>query len=282
MKDHSGRRLPDTSAGGGDDGLFFLDRFRVDNDGRNSTSWGNPPPAPIPPSPPRRKPSFNVSTGDPAGYCRPFGFSGHADPMPPPPPRHPAESIDINHPGSPSHVPSHIHSGFDEPPPSRDPLPFRFNIPSGWPPPLPRPAYSDVPTSLVSFRSSQHGRKRRKQRDISIDSLQRAIKRGRRFPCGAGRSRYIYDSVVYVVEDATGREVSSWKIAKPLLPVKISEKEQKDNEEALELVKTCPERWNSHSVLIVDCSGSMFCLLSLNLIKQTNTKYMHANHIVQI
>ena len=75
---------------------------------------------------------------------------------------------------------------------------------------------STVRTSVVTVITSPHGLQRRLERKIGIRDLQAAVKHGTRepgFPCprtGELRWRYTYADVVYVTDETSKREITSW------------------------------------------------------------------------
>ena len=120
-------------------------------------------------------------------------------------------------------------------------------------------ASSQVATSALTFHSSGHGRMRRQQRNIRVRQLQAAMKHGKRTPSGVrGRSKYTYKGISFVVDDATKQEVTSY--ATPFdIPLKdISNAEWQAHIRARQAIeRDAPGYCNSHSVILVDVSGSM-------------------------
>jgi hypothetical protein len=122
---------------------------------------------------------------------------------------------------------------------------------------------SSICTSQIPFQPSTHGQLRRFQRDIGIRDLQKAIKYGSRsrgYPdqrTGNPRSVYNYQGICYVVDDVTGREVTSFSPPTKLLKKKLSPEELRRHDEAQIMLNNVPSCLMSHTVLLVDKSGSM-------------------------
>ena len=112
---------------------------------------------------------------------------------------------------------------------------------------------SEVDASLrtidISLVSHTHGRERRAQRNIQRLELQAAMKHGVKERANPGRDgslrwRYTYDGVVYITDETSRHEITSWRLdAKGTEGVAPAEVELAGK--------------GSHAVLIVDHSGSM-------------------------
>eukprot|EP00798_Chlamydomonas_sp_ICE-L_P013532 gene13532-19402_t len=109
--------------------------------------------------------------------------------------------------------------------------------------------------------STVHGRDRRALRDIRKKDLQAAVKHGHRVrsrgPGGVRRWKYTFAEIVYVTDDTSREEVTSW-----VLPVEISEVPTTRgdigvHEESARKLRMFPHLCTSHIVLVVDQSGSM-------------------------
>ena len=117
---------------------------------------------------------------------------------------------------------------------------------------------AEVATTPISMRtqdmsliSHTHGRERRAERGILRAELQAAIKYGKRERANPGRNnqqrwRYTYDGVVYITDDTSRHEITSWRI---------------DGKDANDMPVVQAEidlgGKGTHAVLIVDSSGSM-------------------------
>eukprot|EP00899_Mesostigma_viride_P010636 jgi/Mesvir1/19574/Mv09878-RA.1 len=109
------------------------------------------------------------------------------------------------------------------------------------------PAISTCDVSLVSHT---HGRLRRVERNIDRSELQAAVKHGRKEaanpgPKGDVRWRYTHKGVVYITDASSRHEITSWRI------------DGEDGEDAPPLARVGDAEYSSHTVLIVDASGSM-------------------------
>ena len=111
-------------------------------------------------------------------------------------------------------------------------------------------------TSLITILSSAHGRLRREQRDIDKRDLQKAIKHGTRYFQPSQRTWVVtYDGIIFVVDKALKREVTVFPA--PLATAPISLQVAANHSAAKEVIKRKPELCNSHTVLVIDNSGSM-------------------------
>eukprot|EP00899_Mesostigma_viride_P007668 jgi/Mesvir1/16902/Mv15772-RA.1 len=109
------------------------------------------------------------------------------------------------------------------------------------------PAISTCDVSLVSHT---HGRLRRIERNIDRSELQAAVKHGRKEaanpgPKGDVRWRYTHKGIVYITDASSRHEITSWRI------------DDGDIEDAPPLARVGDAEYTSHTVLIVDASGSM-------------------------
>lgn len=107
-------------------------------------------------------------------------------------------------------------------------------------------------TEDVTLISHVHGRQRRSERNIQRLELQAAIKHGVKESANPGRDgsprwRYTYKGVVYITDETSRHEVTSWR---------IDGKDDYDEDEVapaeVQLAGT-----GCHAVLIIDHSGSM-------------------------
>ena len=119
-------------------------------------------------------------------------------------------------------------------------------------------------TSDVSILSSTHGRERRQQRQILKRDLQSAMKyaptlgevtTGHPDPrTGAARWLYKYNGVVYVTDGL--REITSWLEPLVIDPEPITPSMQFKHDAAKSMLSR-RANWTSHTVIVVDQSGSM-------------------------
>jgi von Willebrand factor type A domain len=118
------------------------------------------------------------------------------------------------------------------------------------------------PTSLITFRETEHGRLRRKQRGIDKKDLQSAIRygkarRGRPRRNGNTTTVYTYKEIVYVVDNVTKEEVTCYAVPLTLDRVALDPASLSEHEVHNKLVKVDSDCWTSNTVIVVDMSGSM-------------------------
>lgn len=122
--------------------------------------------------------------------------------------------------------------------------------------------------------STPHDRLRREERNIDKSELQRArrygmVEKGR----WKGSKRYTYAGKVFVYDEKRNQAITSWKIrgnfgkksgTSFVNPIMLPKSNEHDNSKALEahnrvknLLLSEKKLWRSHSVLVVDMSGSM-------------------------
>jgi len=126
-------------------------------------------------------------------------------------------------------------------------------------------------TAASVLHSATHGRERRLERNIEKIDLQRARRYGMKEAARHGRVKYTYGGICFIYDPETKSEVTSYqssdvsmessgtKVSKPII---LSRKDEYDDISILtnrEMHKTTFKKksWTSHSVLIVDMSGSM-------------------------
>lgn len=148
------------------------------------------------------------------------------------------------------------------------------------PPPLPIPLTSEVP-----FVSSVHGRMRREERGITRGDLQAAVlhgtkeSAGRDLRTGAQTWKYRYRGICYVTDDSATFEITSYREVRP---ASVSTEQKRSCEKAKRRLERDPSLCTSHSIIVVDHSGSMktsevrgfqsgvqavFGMLALNFVK---------------
>jgi hypothetical protein len=118
------------------------------------------------------------------------------------------------------------------------------------------------PTSKITVVETEHGRLRRKQRGIDKKDLQTALKYGEREtghprPNGDPTAKYTYNDIVYIVNECTKEEVTSYAMPFPLDKVVISPAMEKEHRQAQKRLKHDLDSWKSNTVIVVDTSGSM-------------------------
>ena len=139
---------------------------------------------------------------------------------------------------------------------------------------LQHPAAYDRATVDSTLLSGVHGRQRRAERHIDKMDLLRARRYGMKEDARNGRIKYTYGGIVFIYCPYTNREVTSFpasdkaafhsgtRAADPILLDKVEfsieaqDAETVHNDLVPVLLQT-PNAWTSHSVLVVDMSGSM-------------------------
>ncbi|KAJ3288812.1 hypothetical protein HDU79_004566 [Rhizoclosmatium sp. JEL0117] len=111
--------------------------------------------------------------------------------------------------------------------------------------------------------SSVHGRDRRKLRQIGKKDLLAAVKHGvkeRAMPCrrtGAKRWKFTFANIVYITDETCTQEITSYVQAIDIQPVPIDTFAELDHDRLQKKLDAHPELCSSHTVLVVDMSGSM-------------------------
>ena len=121
---------------------------------------------------------------------------------------------------------------------------------------------SELRTSCVDLISATHCRQREQERQISKQDLQAAVKYGTcvktRQSRDTGRYKFMYNGIVYITEADRTTSVTCWAENQlPLEAAPLSTSEQKQIAEQKRRVKESHTACTSHTVLVVDQSGSM-------------------------
>lgn len=118
-------------------------------------------------------------------------------------------------------------------------------------------------TCDVPFFSSLHGRERRSLRDIDKLDLQAAVKygikeRGRPDPAtGMARWKYTYADIVYITDAFSTREITSYAVPIDIPRPTLTAEHFQAYEAAKQCLEKDPSSCTSHTVIVVDQSGSM-------------------------
>ena len=128
-------------------------------------------------------------------------------------------------------------------------------------------------TDFSTLLSGAHGRQRREERNIEKIDLQRAKRYGMKEKSHTGRDKYTYGGIVFIYDPRRKREVTSFPSSdkscrssgtKCTEPIILNKKYVETHDLLLHSnqIKTYSDRnsfskWSSHSVLVVDMSGSM-------------------------
>ncbi len=110
-------------------------------------------------------------------------------------------------------------------------------------------------TSLITILSSEHGRLRREQRDIDKRDLQRALRYGTKHPAWGKRWMVEYDGITFVTDRTMREEITAYPSPLPKLPIDYSM--ELEQQKTKMLLKKKPELSTSHTVIVIDNSGSM-------------------------
>jgi Mg-chelatase subunit ChlD len=110
-------------------------------------------------------------------------------------------------------------------------------------------------TSLITILSCEHGRMRREQRDIDKRDLQKALKHGSRHLSYEKRWKIEYDGIIFITDPNLRREITAYP--SPLAFAEIDYDARESHDKAKDLIGIKPELCVSHTVLVVDNSGSM-------------------------
>lgn len=119
------------------------------------------------------------------------------------------------------------------------------------------------PTAEVTVLSSQHGRARRELREISRFDLQSAVKYGvktRGMNCrrtGAPRWKYTYGNVVYITDETSRKEITSYRQPIAIQEAPITPQMRARHEDDKQMLKEEPHLCVTHLIIVIDQSGSM-------------------------
>ncbi len=128
-----------------------------------------------------------------------------------------------------------------------------------------------APTAASILHSATHGRQRRQERNIEKIDLQRARRYGMKESGRRGRIKYTYGGVVFIYDPVTNSEVTSFpspdrsletsgtKVSKPIILPRKDDYDDPSIKEFRDVSKALMDKsaWTSHSILVVDMSGSM-------------------------
>lgn len=118
-------------------------------------------------------------------------------------------------------------------------------------------------TSDIPFFSSLHGRERRALRGIARIDLQSAVKYGKKQQAspdratGARRWRYTHANIVFITDETSTKEITCYAKPNSLPRANLTLEHIRDHEAAKSRLKVDPSLCASHTVIVVDQSGSM-------------------------
>lgn len=126
---------------------------------------------------------------------------------------------------------------------------------------------STVLSSTTLYKETEHARLRRKQRCIDKKDLKDAVKYGTCEPHYFGKMwqrggptdivKYTYQDIVYIVDKKKRKEVTCYAKPVKLGKVPITSEMKALHEDAVQKVQQDLDSWTSHTVIVIDTSGSM-------------------------
>lgn len=117
-----------------------------------------------------------------------------------------------------------------------------------------------VETDLQPILLTSHAAERRKLREITLAELRTAIRYGVKEPAENGRWKYTWNGVVVIASPDSSEIVTSWTLpgfGVDLAKVNITPQMLKRHHEAVRRLNRDMSTWTSHTVAVVDTSGSM-------------------------
>jgi hypothetical protein len=116
-------------------------------------------------------------------------------------------------------------------------------------------------TEELTVLSTEHGRARRELRDISKHDLKTVMKYGiktrGRIVNGEQRWMFELDNTVYITDETCRIERACYKKAVSIEPANITDEMMRNHEEAVRILTDDPQMCTTHSIIIIDQSGSM-------------------------
>ena len=115
-----------------------------------------------------------------------------------------------------------------------------------------------VRTSAITLLDSRHGKQRRIERNISRREIQAAMKHGTKRPhVDPNKVIYEYRGQKHIISKIDKRLITTMDTSVKLTYRPVSQPEMQKHESDLQQIHRSVEEWNSHTVLVVDKSGSM-------------------------
>lgn len=118
----------------------------------------------------------------------------------------------------------------------------------------------ELATSCVEIISSIHGNQRRAERLIDKRDLQAAIKHGTKeiqHLKGKIRYKYTFAGIVYITDQTSRHEITSYMLPLSINLALIEENDRYQYTAAKQRIARDPSLIKTHSVFVIDCSGSM-------------------------
>ncbi|KAL3766417.1 hypothetical protein ACHAW5_008654 [Stephanodiscus triporus] len=116
-------------------------------------------------------------------------------------------------------------------------------------------------TEELTVLSTLHGRARRELRDISKHDLKTVMKYGtkKRGNTVNGEKRWMFelDNTVFITDDSCRKEITCYKKAVSIEPASITNEMMRNHEDVARVLREEPHMCTTHSIIIIDQSGSM-------------------------
>lgn len=119
-------------------------------------------------------------------------------------------------------------------------------------------------TDIVTVLSSVHGRQRRLERDLTKRDLRLARNYGEKETVYNDRGhkgyKFTFADIVYLTDETTDREITSWPVQACGIDVQkrvITKTMEAEHDKAKRMLARDKTKWTSHTVVVVDQSGSM-------------------------
>jgi hypothetical protein len=106
---------------------------------------------------------------------------------------------------------------------------------------------------------TKHSKQRRNQRQIARRDVQKAIKHGLATPDPRNPNVVIYEhnNMKFIVDKTSNHLITSMVTEANFDPKDISAEDIHRNSQSLRMIRSFPCNWKSHTVIVVDTSGSM-------------------------
>lgn len=116
-------------------------------------------------------------------------------------------------------------------------------------------------TAELTVLSTVHGRQRRELRDITKHDLRTVMKHGTKskgnLVNGDQRWKFEFGNTVYITDNSMRKEITCYKKAIEIQPAIITPQMLKNHHQAKQILKNDPQLCTTHSIVIIDQSGSM-------------------------
>lgn len=116
-------------------------------------------------------------------------------------------------------------------------------------------------TAELTVLSTVHGRQRRELRDITKHDLRTVMKYGTKtkgnFVNGDQRWKFEFGNTVYITDNSMRKEITCYKKAIEIQPAQITPQMLNNHQKAVQILRNDPQLCTTHSIIIIDQSGSM-------------------------